>query len=383
MLDGHGGRHSTMKEKAPLQFPSSAFIWPALAAEAASEFASAVAKQFAGLATGPEMQRNGPEPAWATPNQVTLELATLRLRDFSKSSRGVASLVCAPYALHAATITDLAAGHSLMAALRAAGLKRLFVTDWRSADPDMRFLSIDSYLAELNVVVDALGGAVNLIGLCQGGWMALVYAARFPAKVRKLVLAGAPIDIAAGDSSLSARARSTPIAIFKQLVELGNGRVLGHHLLQSWASFSSDRETIHHLLQSSHPVESSEFDELETRFRDWYAWTLDLPGVYYLQVVEQLYKENQLPAGRFVALGQRIDLSQVRCPLFLLAARDDEIVAAEQIFATEHLVGTQRGAIEKSTVPCEHLGLFMGKAIRSETWSAITHWLAQPARISR
>ena len=127
------------------------------------------------------------------------------------------------------------------------------------------------------------------------------------------------------------------------------------------------------------PVESSAFDQLEARFRDWHSWTLHLPGVYYLQVVEQLYKENRLPAGRFVALGQQIDLSKVRCPLFLLAARDDEIVAPEQIFATEHLVGAQRGAIEKSTAPCEHLGLFMGRTILSDTWSAIASWLAQSA----
>ena len=101
----------------------------------------------------------------------------------------------------AAAIADLAPGHSLVAALQGAGLRRLFVTDWRSAAPEMRFLTIDNYLADLNVLVDQLGEAVDLIGLCQGGWMALVYAARFPAKVRKLVLAGAPIDIAAGKSA--------------------------------------------------------------------------------------------------------------------------------------------------------------------------------------
>ena len=49
-----------------------------------------------------------------------------------------------------------------MAALLASGLGRVFVTDWRSASPDMRFLSIDSYLGDLNVVVDELGGRVHL-----------------------------------------------------------------------------------------------------------------------------------------------------------------------------------------------------------------------------
>jgi pimeloyl-ACP methyl ester carboxylesterase len=33
------------------------------------------------------------------------------------------------------------------------------------------------------VLIDELGGKVDLIGLCQGGWMALIYAARFPEKV--------------------------------------------------------------------------------------------------------------------------------------------------------------------------------------------------------
>jgi pimeloyl-ACP methyl ester carboxylesterase len=68
----------------------------------------------------------------------------------------------------------------------------LALGDLRNAFSRRRRLS-----AELNVVVDEIGGMADLVGLCQGGWMALVYAARFPAKVRKLVLAGASIDIAA------------------------------------------------------------------------------------------------------------------------------------------------------------------------------------------
>jgi pimeloyl-ACP methyl ester carboxylesterase len=65
------------------------------------------------------------------------------------------------------------------------------MADWRSASADMRFLGIDEYLADLNVLVDGVGGLVDLIGLCQGGWLSLVYAGRFPAKVRKLIMAGA------------------------------------------------------------------------------------------------------------------------------------------------------------------------------------------------
>ena len=101
-----------------------------------------------------------------------------------------------------------------------------------------------------------------------------------------------------------------------------------------------------------------------------------LAGTYYLQVVGQLFKENRLAIGDFVALGHRIDLSKLDCPLFLLAARDDDIVAPEQIFATENLVGSQRCAIHKATARCEHLGLFMGREVLANVWPEIARWLS-------
>jgi len=46
-----------------------------------------------------------------------------------------------PLALHGSTITDFAPGHSLVAALQGAGMRRVFVTDWRSARPHPELLS--------------------------------------------------------------------------------------------------------------------------------------------------------------------------------------------------------------------------------------------------
>jgi poly(3-hydroxyalkanoate) synthetase len=175
------------------------FLWPALAAATASEIFSALTKELAHLAAGHPSNSMFREPRWTTPNQIALELPSMHLRKFSADGDDIATLVCAPLALHDATLTDFAPDHSLVAALQSAGLRNVFVTDWRSATPEMRFFSIDSYLADLNVVVDELGGCANLIGVCQGGWMALAYAARYPSKIRVLVLAGAPVDINAGE----------------------------------------------------------------------------------------------------------------------------------------------------------------------------------------
>jgi poly(3-hydroxyalkanoate) synthetase len=353
-------------------------MWPAFAAASASEFAALLAKNFIGFAMGADDEPAAREPAWATANTVALELKTVRLRDFSTVQDGVATLLCAPFALHGAAIADLAPGHSLVAALRDAGLHRLFVTDWRSATPEMCHLGIDDYLAELNVLVDQLGGSVNLVGLCQGGWMALLYAARFPAKVRKLAVAGAPIDIAAGRSALSALADASPLAFFHELVKLGDGLVLGRKVQRFWGAESLDSRAIHDLLQTPEPVGSLAFAELEATFRNWNAATVDLPGVYYLEVIEKLYKRNEIAAGQFVALGETVDLAKLRASLFLLAARDDELVAPAQLFATERLVGTPPRAIQKALAPCSHVALFVGRAILAEYWPKIARWMVEP-----
>src|SRR5665811_199749 len=150
-------------------------MWPAFAAASASEFAGLMAKRFVNLAMG---EGDGPaarEPKWATPNTIALELKSVRLRDFSTAKDGIATLLCAPFALHGAAVADLAPGHSLVVALRDAGLRWLLVTDWRSATVEMRVLGIGDYLGDLYVVVGRLGSIVVLGGRGQGGWRSRVY----------------------------------------------------------------------------------------------------------------------------------------------------------------------------------------------------------------
>lgn len=274
-----------MYEPARHHAPNLAFLWPAFAAASASEMAALFAKQLTDIAIG----YGGPpaqEPHWATQHTIALELKTARLRDFTTKNEGPAALICAPFALHGAAMTDLAPGHSLVAALRDAGLRRLFVADWRSASADMRFLGIDDYLADLNVLVDEIGAPVDLIGMCQGGWLAIVYAARFPTKVRKLALAGAPIDTTAAPSALSALANESPLPIFRELVRLGDGLMPGSKVVKFWEPQSVTVEDVQQALQAEQPAGSADFTHLEASFRDWYSWTVDLPGTYFLEVVE-------------------------------------------------------------------------------------------------
>ena len=136
-------------------------------------------------------------PKLATPNQARLDLRTMVLRDYGKPG-GIPTLVDAPHAGHTAMIADYHKGQSLVETLLANGIGHVALTDWKSATDDMKDLEIDNYLAEIIVAIDDLGGRVNLVGLCQGGWVSAMIAARFPDKVNSLVLAGSRRKMTSG-----------------------------------------------------------------------------------------------------------------------------------------------------------------------------------------
>jgi hypothetical protein len=68
----------------------------------------------------------------------------------------------------------------------------------------------------------------------SGGWLAAAFAARFPRKVRALVLAGAPIDIAAERSLLADLSAATPREAVDELLNLWDGLLLGRLMLAMW-----------------------------------------------------------------------------------------------------------------------------------------------------
>jgi poly(3-hydroxyalkanoate) synthetase len=350
--------------------PDAFFLWPFAAAKFATDSLCRWLETYAGQ---PADQSATQTLDWTTPNEVTLQLTSMQLRDFSRGRAGEPVLVCAPLALHRAVVADFAPGHSIVEALHADGVERVFLTDWCSATPEMRYLSIDSYLADLNVAVDAIGPPVDLVGLCQGGWLSLVYAARFPHKVRRLVLVGAPVDMRA-ESELSRLVGDVPAAGFDELVRRGDGIVSGRHMIQLWSSALVPHDLDAQLARAL-ACDADECRKHRERFRRWDEAPLDLPGAYYLQVVNWIFRENRIAENRFVALGRTVRLAEVTTPLFLLTAANDEVVPPAQTLAVARLVGTSAASVEKAMEPCTHLGLFMGTEALHKSWRRIARWL--------
>ena len=270
------------------------------------------------------------EPVWASKNDIIHEDDMGRLRDFSDARARadktiVPTVIDAPYAGHNSTIADYAKGQSLVETLQACGLRRVLCSDWKSATVEMKDWDIDGYLARINGVVDDLGGKANLFGLCQGGWMAGMFAARYPDKAACFVAAGSPLDADAGGGFIKKIAKEQPMSFFEGLVNMGGGLMRGKFMLAGWKAMHPEVHYFKNYVDLYENVEDPEFIKMRDEFARWYEHPLDLPGRWYLQAIEQIFKNNEFCKGEFVALGRKIGLHDITCPTFLMAGEGDEL----------------------------------------------------------
>ncbi|PCE32674.1 alpha/beta fold hydrolase [Burkholderia ubonensis] len=361
----------------PFPIPALPIFWPMAAATAMFKAGTELTARNLRFLAEEEKLHFGLHPALATANRPLLELRTMIFRDYSDgAARGLPTIVDAPYAGHSAMIADYQPGQSLMQTLREQGVSRLYLTDWRSATEDMKDLEIDQYLAELNVCVDELGGRVNLVGLCQGGWMSAMYAARFPHKVASLVLAGSPIDTDAGNGPIRQMVHTYPTSFYEELVEMGGGLMRGRFMLRGWKNMHPDQHYLTEHVDLYEHLDDPDYLRKQEAFASWYESPIDLPGRWYLQAIVQLFKENRLAKGTFVALGRTLNLKDVTCPVYLLAGEADDITTPEQVFDAAKYLGTPAAQVTSRLVPGGHIGLFMGSRTLKDAWPDIAAWIA-------
>src|SRR5215831_4687206 len=119
-------------------------------------------------------------------------------RDDDRRTLGPAIIIC--YALiNRPAMMDLQEDRSLIRSLLDNGLD-VFLIEWGSPDGSDRYLELNDYVNRylhhcvLEVQRIRGEGQVNLVGVCQGGTLALCYAALHPERVRNLVTMVTPID---------------------------------------------------------------------------------------------------------------------------------------------------------------------------------------------
>lgn len=323
------------------------------------------------------------KPSWVTDNREELSWPQARLLDFSTNRDVLPTLLLPPQAGHASTIADYSPDQSQVLTARAAGLTNFYVLDWHGATAETSESSIETYIQIIDETIDHLGGKANLIGDCQGGWLATIYTALHPEKVNTLSMGGAPIDYHIGGSAIQDWVKRAnfgdEMVVYRAMVALGGGNHLGSSQITGF-KLLEPAEEVKRLSALWQNIADPRYVQRHIDFTNWFEWGQDVPGTFYLWIVEHLFIRNELIKKKLVVGDSIVDLAAIDCPLFLLAGSRDHITPAPQQFALADYASTPEENVTKDVVDAGHLGLFMGRSALRDHWAPILEQIADLSR---
>jgi pimeloyl-ACP methyl ester carboxylesterase len=264
------------------------------------------------------------------------------------------------------------------------GLTKVYSFDWLSCTKAAKDTTETDRLDFITRAADLIAGPegkVNIVGNCQGGWEATLWAAMHPERVNTLIVAGAPIDTSAGNGPAQ---KLMPIviprgnmALYKAMVKANGGIVPGINLVMGFIAMHPITHVAEHLKVYAH-VHDREYLDHFSDFYDWYLYPVNLPGKLYLWAVEHLFVRNEMFTGELEVAGDTVSLRSITCPVFLLGGEEDDITPWQQVHNMRHAVGSSQ--VRWYLAPGGHIGLFIGRQSQAEYWTPI---LAQVHRLSR
>jgi len=195
-----------------------------------------------------------------------------------------------------------------------------------------------------------------------------------------LTVAGAPIDFHAGNPLIfdwmKVLSPAHDLAFYRQLVDRNDGSLPGEYLLGGFIAMQPDVELSRQLQLLAH-INEPEHVARYRQFETWFKHTQPIPGTFYLWIVEHLFQNNELISGELVVGDRTVKLSDISCPLYLVAGITDHITPPQQVFALADHASTDASQVDKRLVESGHLGLFMGHESLRNHWAPIFTELAK------
>jgi polyhydroxyalkanoate synthase subunit PhaC len=280
-----------------------------------------------------------------TPGSVVFENELIQLIQYTPQTAEVEKtpLLIVPPCINKYYLLDLDAGNSFVEYAVARGY-RVFLISWRSAVPEIQHLTWDDYLnlgplKSIDVVRDIThADQVHTLGFCVGGTIlscaAAILAARGENKLATITLLTAMVDFAdTGEIGLLVDQNY----VAQREATIGRGGILpGKELAFAFGTLRANdliwRYVVDSYLKGATP---DAFDLLY-----WDSDSVSLPGPMYCWYTRNAYLENRIEdPGATTQCGERIDLSKVNVPIYLLASREDHIVPWQSAYRSKDLMG--------------------------------------------
>src|SRR6476646_516329 len=280
-----------------------------------------------------------------TPGSVVFENELIQLIQYMPQTAKVEKtpLLIVPPCINKYYLLDLGTGNSFVEYAVAQG-HQVFLISWRSADAETQYLTWDDYLKlgplkAIDVVREIANvDKIHALGFCVGGTIlscaAGVLAARGEDKLVTMTLLTTMIDFAdTGEIGLLI----DQAAVAMREATIGGGGILpGKELAFTFGTLRANDLIWRYVIESYLKGETPDaFDLLY-----WDSDSVSLPGPMYCWYTRNAYVENKIKEpGATTQCGERIDLSKVKAPLYLLASREDHIVPWKTAYGSKDLIG--------------------------------------------
>jgi polyhydroxyalkanoate synthase len=253
----------------------------------------------------------------------------------------------------------------------------VYLIDWGVPAETDNHLRLEDYIGTLltnvvSFVCDRAGTRqLNLLGYCMGGTMSTIYTALQPQRVRNLILMATPIDFA-NDGLLNLWAGAENFDVDQLVDAFGNcpGEFLQFvfQLMKPVQNFAEKQLTFCENLNDATFVDN--FVAVER----WASDSIPLAGETFRQYVKTLYQQNQLVTGQMSLAGMPVQLAAIDCPLLLLVAEKDHLVAPESTLALQQHVSSED--IQTMSINAGHVGLAVSSKAHRGLWPEAAQWIA-------
>ena len=258
----------------------------------------------------------------------------------------------------------------------------VYVTDWHNVrDVPLaagRF-GLDEYTQHVMDFLAAIGPGAHLLAVCQPcvsslAAVALMSEDDHPATPASLTLMAGPIDCRVGPTEVNKLATSQPIAWFESnLISLvpwrlpGAGRRVYPGFVQLSAFMSMNKERHLNAFREYYANLLNRDDEkvATTRaFYEEYMAVSDLSAEFYLETVQRVFQDFDLPRGRLRFRDRIVDPSAIRrTALLTIEGERDDICAVGQTLAAQDLCSRLKPYMRTHYVQAGvgHYGVFSGR----------------------
>jgi poly(3-hydroxybutyrate) depolymerase len=265
----------------------------------------------------------------------------------------------------------------------------VYITDWRDAkmvplqDGSFDLDDYIDYLIEfLELIGEQTGERPHLLAVCQPAVPAFAATAlmnedRNPCRPKTLTMMGGPIDTRKAPTAVNTLATQRPFAWFEQnviatvpMIYPGAGRKvypgflqlagfmtmnLGSHLISHWEMFK-------HLV-----VGDEESAHATQKFYDEYRSVCDMTAEFYLQTVDVVFQQHQLPKGEMEHRGRLVRPDAIRdTALLAIEGERDDISGIGQTRAALDIATKLPEAKKQYFLARDvgHYGIFNGRKWR-------------------